>query len=319
MYVLTLSIDQCADVHISFQSKKISFLGVCSSYRTFVLTPRIIEPSNILFCIDTLYWSVGILPMIDSMFNGATRVITAKSFTSELQLNLIEQYKISVLYISGYMMSLCLKNKMINKIDLSSIKAIKLYGNKWPATLGLSFRQYFSDTHSIIWYGLTETGACAISTLDTDGVCRGYQLLENQQAKIVDERGNRCGPGIAGEICFKSGHSFLGYLDDPIANASAVDNEGFFRTGDVGYFEKNGILIVEDRKKDVINVAYFDCVILPSEMEECLLGIPDIKEACIVGIRVETGDSLPAAVAVKQPHSKLTTRDIYHFIAGKIN
>lgn len=51
-------------------------------------------------------------------------------------------------------------------------------------------------------------------------------------------------------------HQFLGYLDDSDATAAAIDQDGFFRTGDIGHFDNDGNLFVVDRKKDVMNVFY---------------------------------------------------------------
>lgn len=202
-------------------------------------------------------------------------------------------------------------------MNVSSIKSISLCGSKWPSNLGRRLRQYFPKAKIISEYGLTEICGVASSCIGADGNFNGYQLYGNVQAKVIDESGNHYGPGRYGEICFKVKNEFLFYLDDSIANADFIDDEGFFRTADIGYFDENRNLFIEDRKKNIINVFYFDSIVLPAEMETYLIDMPDISEACVVGIPVASGQTLPAAVVVRKPESTLTTLDIYNFIAGK--
>lgn len=240
--------------------------------------PLAIDPKSIIFSDESIYWTVAIKPIIDSIHNGATRLITKMPFTPDLQLKLIEQYKISIIYIATSSLILCLKSELIDKIDVSSVKILRFYGAKWPSSLGPSLKRYFRGADCGSWYGLTEIGRTGSSSINEDGTTSGYRLTENRQAKIIDENGYRCGPGVNGEICFKINNEFFGYLDDPQANAAPIDNEGFFRTGDVGYFDDNGILFIEDRKKNVLNVYYFDSVILPSEMEDCLIAVLILKK-----------------------------------------
>lgn len=100
---------------------------------------------------------------------------------------------------------------------------------------------------------------------------------EGYTVKVVDENGKRCGPNAHGEICVKSKSKFLGYLDDAKTTVNAIDNEGFFITGDIGHFNENGILSIDDRKKNIIkNVFYFRGFILPIKLESYLIQYTDI-------------------------------------------
>lgn len=211
----------------------------------------------------------------------------------------------------------CLKSDQINKTDLSSIKTICVFGCKLAPTLIPTINRYFHNAKCFSVYGMTEIGAITNKTIDTQGKSSGEILCEGRVAKIVDVNGNRCGPNVNGEICTKLRGEFLGYLDDPEANAAAIDEEGFFRTGDIGHFDDSGILFIEDRKKNVITVYYFDGVALPSEMEECLIAVPNIQEVCVVGIPIQSGTDLPAAVVVRKPNSNLSRRDVFNVVAGE--
>lgn len=291
---------------------------MCLSYGHTLFVPDKCEADSVVFCDESIYWAVGIKPIIDCIHSGATRLITMKPFSPQFELKQIEQFKINVLYISAFSLTSCLKNPMIDHTDLSSIKSIIFYGSKFPSSLGPILRKYFPNANCKSWYGMTEIGRLAILHIDENGNSSGERLFNNRQVKIVDECGNRCGFGVNGELCFKLQNEFLGYLDDSLATEACIDSEGFFHTGDVGHFDENGLLYMADRIKNVLNIFYFDAIMLPSEIEDCLIANPNIQEICVVGISVATGETLPAAVIVPNSNSTLTTRDVYNIIAGEI-
>jgi 4-coumarate--CoA ligase len=71
--------------------------------------------------------------------------------------------------------------------------------------------------------------------------------------KIIDNDGNRLGVNETGEIWSKSYYPFLGYANNETETAEAMDNTGFIRSGDLGYFNEDGFLCLVDRKKDIMN------------------------------------------------------------------
>lgn len=215
-------------------------------------------------------------------------------------------------------MTACLKSDAIHKAILSSVKRIVFYGGKLPHTLVTDINRYFSNAELFNDYGLTEVGQVSIGCVDIDhGKIGGGQLYYGCAVKIIDDDGNRYGPNVKGEICIKKEHHFLGYLDDREANASAIDKDGYFHTGDIGHFDDNGNLSVVDRKKNVMTVFYFECILLPSKIEDCLIKVPGIKEVCVVGIELVIDAYVPAAVIVRDPNSNLKQEDVFNVVAGK--
>lgn len=266
----------------------------------------------------TIFWSAGIGPILDSIFSGATRIITTKPFSLELQMKLIEKYKVTILYVTPANLVACSKSDAILKADLSSVKMINSTGCKMPCSIIAEINRYFTNAKVFSCYGATEIAAISISYLDAKTETDRSQLLPGRIAKIVDDQGNRCGPNVSGEILIKSEHQFLGYLDDPIATAAAIDDEGFYRTGDNGHFDDNGMLIYEERKIDVMKVFHFRGVLLPSEIEQYLIRVSDIKDVCIVGIPIVGAYILPAAVVIRKPNTNLSQRDVFRMIAGEL-
>lgn len=281
------------------------------------------DPNTKIFDIHSIYWTVGVKIIIESIDNGSTRVITAKPLTAEHQLRLIEKYKMNVLNPTPGNLIPCLNYVRIHEMDLTSVKLIYMYGGKFSLNLIPVIKRHFPHARIYETYGATEIGGASLASLDADNSnsnddCNhGHRILPNCIVKIVDDNENRCGPNALGEIRIKMAHKFLGYLNDPVQTANAVDDEGFFRTGDIGQFDDQGFLCISDRKKNVINVFYYDSIVLPQEIEGHLVKLPDIKEVCVVGIPIVSEFQLPAVVAVRVPGSKLCQRDVFNAIAGE--
>lgn len=307
--------------------------GVCVSYGNHAYLPfeidteRLVEDCVIFSC-DSIYWNVGFKPIVNSIYHGAVRIISSKPFSPELQLRIIDKYKITVLFNTPYIIAACLKSAWIHKYDLSSVKRIYFYGAKLPNTLVPDINHYLPNADLVVIYGLTEAGLVSANSLNAPTQAHGHfqtnninvnggQLFNGCSVKIIDDTGNRCGPNCSGEICAKNKHQFISYLDDPAATASAVDSEGFFRTGDIGYFDDNGNLFVEDRKKFVGKVFYFETILVPSTIEECLIKLPGVLEVCVVAVPLACDECLPAAAIVRNPKSNLDPNTVFNVVAGK--
>lgn len=277
-----------------------------------------LDANAVFLSFETIYWTVGCRQIFNSIYNGAVRVITSEEFTPLSQLAMIEKYKVTNLFSTPSDMTACLKSDTIHTTNLSSVKRIVFYGGKVPAILITDIKRYFPNAELFSVYGLTELGPILKFRIDIDrGKIDCGQLYYGCAVKIVDDDGNRCGPNVNGEIRVKRENHFLGYFNDPDASAAAIDEEGFFRTGDIGRFDDDGNLSVVDRKKNVMSVFYFDNVLLPSQIEDCLIQMPGVKEVCVVGVPIACGDCLPAAVIIRDQKSNLNRCDVFNLVAGK--
>lgn len=99
---------------------------------------------------------------------------------------------------------------------------------------------------------------------------------------------------------------------------SAFDAEGWFRTGDIGYFDSEVELFLVDRKKDMIK--YKSHQLAPSELEQFIKKQFDVQDIVVVGVPAEEDIGfLPAAVVIKLPNSTITEKDIIKAITGNSN
>jgi HIP---CoA ligase len=139
-------------------------------------------------------------------------------------------------------------------------------------------------TTVITGYGLTEAGTAAATSPGDDvetiattvGRPRpGFEL------RIVGDDGD-VGVGNPGEVVLRGGSVMARYLDDPEATALTLSPEGWLRTGDIGVVDAAGCLSIVGRVKDMFIVGGFNAY--PAEIENFLLGHPDIRQAAVIGI-----------------------------------
>jgi len=181
--------------------------------------------------------------------------------------------------------------------DAHSLRAILLGGGPAPGeTLS---RAASLDLPLLTTYGLTET-CSQIATvpvnqagthLDTAG-----RPLAMAEIRIVDESGSICEPGSSGEIQVRSPAVMRGYWKAP-GLTKQVFTEGWLRTGDYGWLDREGYLHMDLRREDRIVTGGEN--VNPREVEKVLRGHPEIEDACVFGLpHPEWGEEVCAAVVL---------------------
>jgi long-chain acyl-CoA synthetase len=124
-------------------------------------------------------------------------------------------------------------------------------------------------------YGLTETSPIITINRTQKGSLKLGSVgktIEGVQIKIAED----------GEILCKGPNLMLGYFKDPELTKAAIDNEGWFKTGDIGYIDENGFLMVTDRKKEIFKLSNGK-FIAPQLIENILKESALIDQAMVVG------------------------------------
>ena len=140
--------------------------------------------------------------------------------------------------------------------------------------------QFFQDIGFICvqGYGLTECAPILALNRDCDFKNEAAGLpLPGCDVKILDPDDD----GI-GEFISKGDNNFLGYYKDPEATAAALDSDGYYHTGDLGYIDKDGFCIITGRKKNVI-IAKNGKNVFPEEIEYLLSLSPYVAESVVSG------------------------------------
>ncbi|MDP6709675.1 MAG: AMP-binding protein, partial [Alphaproteobacteria bacterium] len=167
-------------------------------------------------------------------------------------------------------------------------------------------------------YGTTETAPIAAYLRPEDSARKlgttGKPALHSE-VRIVDEADNVVGPGVAGEIQVRGRHVMLGYWRNDEATDAAFDH-GWFRTGDIGEWDADGFLVVNDRKADIIISGSEN--IYPAELELVLHALDGVAEAAVVGRADARWGEVPVAVVVPAAGGKLDKAQIIAAFEGRL-
>ncbi|KAL1378377.1 hypothetical protein pipiens_015619 [Culex pipiens pipiens] len=166
------------------------------------------------------------------------------------------------------------------------------------------------------YYGNSEIGGFAGDIMKQKPQSVGI-LQTNIKAKVVDDDGEVLNNGEQGELLVKFCEDFSGYYNNSKASAESVDADGWFRTGDIAYFDEEGFLFLVDRKKDLLK--YRNYQIAPADLEDLIGKIDGVAQVCVVGLpdEDESSDKVTAAV-VKADGSNLTEEKLLEFVHGTV-
>jgi acyl-CoA synthetase (AMP-forming)/AMP-acid ligase II len=156
-------------------------------------------------------------------------------------------------------------------------------------------------------YGMTEHGLGSIlhkhqhkldgDETDLKRLASAGQPFPEVDARVVRADGTDCAVGEIGEVCLRSATVMQGYWRNP-GGTKGVIVDGWFKTGDVGYFDHEQYLFIADRKKDMICSGGEN--IYSREVEEALAAHPAVAEVAVIGVPDEKwGESVKAFVALK--------------------
>lgn len=186
------------------------------------------------------------------------------------------------------------------QFDAGRIRSLTRSWYSAPATEMARLEQAFGSKMCEV-YGLTETAGnvsiCHASDPldmrhDSDG-----RPHEGVEVEIVDPTNGALLPdGTPGEIRVRGWNVMLGYFRDPAATAAAIDARGWLSTGDQGVRLPGGYIKFLSRLKDVIRVGGEN--LSPLEVEEVLMGYPDVQEAAVVAAPHPRLSEVPVAFLV---------------------
>ena len=146
-------------------------------------------------------------------------------------------------------------------------------------------------------YGLTETTAAVYVNYPNDNVIGSVgRAMKGVEGKVIDPQPQEEGGPAVGEVAIRGAVVMKGYWNRPDAT-STVMRDGWFYTGDLGYFDSRGHLFLTGRKKEVI-VLSNGKNIYPEEIEAYYLKSPFIKELAVMGLEGKAGEDRLHAVIV---------------------
>jgi acyl-CoA synthetase (AMP-forming)/AMP-acid ligase II len=248
------------------------------------------------------------------------RSIIMKQVDPALVLEFLERYRINVMFLVPAVIQFLLQVPAAATTDFSSLQRV-FYGaspisedvlRRAQALFGCEFTQL---------YGLTETvGAGTALDAASHDPARGKlrscgKPYPGFEIRVVGPDGHSVPQGAVGEIEIRSVAVMKGYWGNPEATAKAIV-DGWFRTGDAGYFDEEGYLYIHDRVKDMIVSGAEN--IYPAEVENALMGHPAIADVAVIGVPDEKWGEAVKACVVKKPGSEASADDVIAFCKTRI-
>lgn len=230
------------------------------------------------------------------------------TFTMETMLSTIINYQIRELILVPPIIIRLVRDSIVDEYLPSLRSTVKRWSSgsapTSPEIIEL-LRQKFPSTGFRQGYGATESTACITchppEFYDYKYAHTGGKLVGNTTAKVIslDNPSRALEPGEIGEICAQGPQIAMGYLDNPTSTAETFDEQGFFHTGDVGFFDNEGLIHIVDRIKEMIKVRGQQ--VAPAELEDILLGHEAVEDCAVLGIQDDYSGEKPKAYVVLKP------------------
>ena len=280
-------------------------------------TPLASSESSILLCVPLFHATGSHVAFLMSILVGR-KVVMMKKWDAGDAIKLISKEKVSDITGVPTQTWELLNHPDRDKYDLSSLKVLGGGGGPRPAEHVKLLDENFKGRPGI-GYGLTETNA--LGTLAS-----GDEYIQNPSSagrvvppltkiKIIDSNWNELPEGEIGEVAIKSQSNMLGYWKNEDATKECMNNEGWFKSGDMGKFDGPFLYIV-DRIKDMV-IRGGENIACP-EVENAIYEHPDILEASVFGIPDERlGEILCSAVVLREG-SNLNEDDLVKFLSDKL-
>ena len=261
--------------------------------------------------------ATGFLHGVTAPFLIGARSVLLDIFTPAACLALLEQQRCTCMLGATPFVYDLLNLLEKQPADLSALRFFLCGGTTIPKKVARECQQRGIKLLSV--YGSTESSPHAVVNLD-DPLSRfihtdGYAAA-GVEIKVVDDARKTLPPGCEGEEASRGPNVFMGYFDEPELTARALDEEGWYYSGDLCRMDEAGYIKITGRKKDIIVRGGEN--ISSREVEDILLQHPKIHDACVVAMPDERlGERSCAYVVLKAPHHSLSLEDVVAFFSRK--
>jgi acyl-CoA synthetase (AMP-forming)/AMP-acid ligase II len=308
-----------------------------NAYSTYVLInvnpPDLEAPAETNVLCMPLYHVAGMQALMAGIYGGRT-VALMRQFDEEEWFKTVQQEKASRVMVVPTMLKRIVEYPDFDKYDLSSIRVITYGAAACPYEVLRKTIERFPSRALINAFGGTETASTIAMLKAEDQVITGKETEQEREKKLKrlatsiglptqdveiqvrDEEGRALPAGQMGEIVARGPRIMKGYWRDEEKTKDAFTEDGWYRTGDIGYMDEEGYIYLSGRGDDVIvrggeNIG-------PDEVESILYSNPKIEEAAVIGIKdIEWGQEVRAIVRLKA-NETATEQEIIDFCRPRL-
>ncbi|MGQ9733859.1 MAG: acyl-CoA synthetase [Candidatus Bipolaricaulia bacterium] len=261
-----------------------------------------------------LFHTGGLFTYLSSQVILGNTSILIRQFDAAKVLELIERERVTVFAGVPTMYQMLTEAPNWPTADLSSLRFCTSGGAPLPVPLiqrymrekGVRFKQGF---------GMTEFGPGLFALASEDAERKAGSIGRPNffvDVRVVDDENRPLGPNQPGELVLKGPSRSSGYWNNPEASAAALDEEGWFHTGDIVRYDEEWYFYVLDRKKDMFISGGEN--IYPVEIENVLYKHPAVQMCAVIGVPDPKWGEVGKACVVLKPGAKATEEELIAFM-----
>ena len=269
------------------------------------------DHNEVILVVNPLFHMNSYINIIAAVFWG-NKIVLVKKFDAREMLRLIQDEKVTMCSIVPTICKRLIEAARTGDYGLQSWRYCTCTGAAWSFALKQSFCETFPKVVAADAYGATEVMSGTL--------LEGKDLLQKPNSvgrpyldtiiKILDENGQELPPDQVGEIALYGPHVTVGYYKMPRETAEAL-HDGWFHSGDLGYFDNEGYLYFLDRRKDMIVSGGEN--IYTAEIEKVLMGHPKIVDVAITGEPDDEWGQVVKALVVLAEDQTMTPEEVISY------
>jgi long-chain acyl-CoA synthetase len=273
-------------------------------------------PDDVILGALPLFHSFGQTCGLNVAVGSGASLALIERFDPGSALELIQEHQVTVFEGVPTMYAALLNHPGRETADVSSLRLCVSGGAALAVELLRGFEAAFGCV-ILEGYGLSETSPVACFNRP-DGRKPGSigTPIEGVEMRLVSDDRVQVAPGEVGEIAIRGHNVMKGYWNRPEATAEAIDEDGWFYSGDLARIDADGCYFIVDRKKELIIRGGYN--VYPREIEEVLYEHPAVREAAVVGIaHPDLGEEVGVCVALKSG-TVITESELRDFVKSNV-
>lgn len=280
------------------------------------------EPGHSILAVLPFFHIYGLTALMNVPLRCGATVVVLPRFDLDQFLGVIQEHRITGLYVAPPIVLALAKHPAVGDYDLSSLEYVVSAAAPLDADLAAACSARLGIPPVRQAYGMTELSpGTHVVPLEAENPPPGAvgKLLPSTEMRItsIEDPGTDLGIDADGEILIRGPQVMKGYLGRPEATDAMIDDDGWVHTGDVGRVDADGWLFVVDRVKELIK--YKGYQVAPAELEALLLTHASIADAAVIGVNDADGNEIPKAFLVRRPATPdLTAEDVMAYVAAHV-
>lgn len=276
-----------------------------------------VTDKDVFLCGGVPFSHIGGLDFILVTLKYAPTLILMARFNPLEFLRNIQEHKVTIFCIVPAMYIAIVSLKEYDKFDLSTLRYAVVFGAPSSPLLLRKFHATCPQACVLNGWGMTETAAPnTYSPPDETKLESIGKFNYNLQARIVDDAGFEVPQGQKGELWVRGEPVMVGYYKEPGLTDEVLTEDGWLKTGDIAFRDRDGLYYIVGRKKDMIKVA--GEIVFSAEVEESIQRHPKVKEVAVVGVSDKLRGEVPKAFITVHEGESLDEQELKAFLKEQL-